>query len=1261
MPGALADMESPGPEPPKVPEYGFIVSHQKLELELDFSTQSISGRTVITILPQTKDLQELKIHARQCEIPHNGVRINGSLAAFDHDDPMLALTIPAAYIWSGEQHALQKERISPLTSRQKGSGSLEITIPGHVKIDEVDPFSENAASAVTSRALGASAARVSSVALDGTNGPLSSSTFTPKTAAEQSARYQPLTVSISFTGNNFRDGLQFVGVSEGDSRFPHVYTRHSMDPGIACIFPCIDDPAMRCTWDISIKCSRTLGDALKRRPVPERQRGLQQILARRGLANGISNPPDDYEVPLSDDEKIMEMTVVCSGEMMTETTDIDDSSKKIVSFFCSTIVAPQHIGFAIGPFELVDLSEYREVEDDEKLGQGQTVPVTGYCLPRRADEVRYTCAAMAQGLDFFLLNFGGYPFSDCRLVFVDDQITDTAHAASLSFCSTRLLAAEDIKDTSVETTRTLIHAIASQWMGVSIVPNAPLDRWITVGLSHFMTGIFMKVLCGNNEYAFRQKTLSDRLVELDIDRPSLSALGEYLHLGHFALEFMELKAPLVIFILDKRIVKTSGSVGMTRVISKLITAANTGTSIDSVVSTDGFRRLVEKITKYRQTESFWKQWVEGAGCPRFAISQKFNKKRLCVEMTISQKQDTLPTQRVLEKGSFRREVKEEIHGVYAAELQPVFTGPMTIRIYEADGTPYDHVVEIREGTQKFDIQYNTKYKRLKRSRRQKERMNAGVEINADGGEELQYHSLGDVLSSVSDMRDWGLQEWDADTEQRMEQESYEWIRVDADFEWLAEKQFMAMPAYMYVSQLQQDRDVVAQQDSMVYLGNMNSHPLVATFLVRTLMDKRYFHGIRTMAAEYLKTHATKICGWVGLKHLEKAYQFFSCYAGSKMPKPNDFANGNEKTYRVEMAIIKSLSKVRDTRGNCPKEARHFLSDLLRFNDNSNNEFSDNFKLANLLSALTESLIPVKDESNVLEFDNDDMQDTEPEEFKNSVLEELDRYRRMDEWTNSYQNIFTVTVLECKARLMKAKVIPVDAAEFGQYLHDGTGDQIRIKAFESLIDLGFLRNQNVAALLLNCLSTDRSPYTRSRLFEVFCLGLASIAFGEKQLDEPVVPAPPPADHINDSVLNGEAMLLDGEHDGGLIVEQDASLAARKANILRTTTVDGAITALKEELKDNQSFKDALWNAVMSTSIGVGEQLDLLDVCGIIYDAVDSLIIRLPYPRCWEASIIAKVRFHLYPDMYFANFLKGGCPSEEGRQTSHQALSIFRAST
>ncbi len=39
--------------------------------------------------------------------------------------------------------------------------------------------------------------------------------------------------------------------------------------------------------------------------------------------------------------------------------------------------------------------------------------------------------------------------------------------------------------------------------------------------------------------------------------------------------------------------------------------------------------------------------------------------------------------------------------------------------------------------------------------------------------------------------------------------TYEWIRMDADFEWIAKIKF-EQPDFMWVSQLQRDRDVVAQ-------------------------------------------------------------------------------------------------------------------------------------------------------------------------------------------------------------------------------------------------------------------------------------------------------------------------------------------------------------------------------------------------------------------------------------------------------------------
>ena len=146
---------------------------------------------------------------------------------------------------------------------------------------------------------------------------------------------------------------------------------------------------------------------------------------------------------------------------------------------------------------------------------------------------------------------------------------------------------------------------------------------------------------------------------------------------------------------------------------------------------------------------------------------------------------------------------------------------MTIRIHEADGTPYEHIIEIKERKTRFEVPYNTKYKRLKRTRRQKERTlaNAGAEYGADGIDDVLLYSLGDVLQSADEVRDWRLTEWSAEDEEAMSQESYEWIRMDADFEWIC-KMSLSMRPYMWVSQLQQDRDVVAQIEVSQHVGKM---------------------------------------------------------------------------------------------------------------------------------------------------------------------------------------------------------------------------------------------------------------------------------------------------------------------------------------------------------------------------------------------------------------------------------------------------------
>lgn len=773
----------------------FTVAHQKLELEVDLATKSLKGKTEITIHPHHREFRVIKLNFRQGQIKR--LNINGKAAtALKYTDTHSALNL-----YGVQYHQRLSDRIESLLNPQT-EPELIITIPKTLKIEELDPFSSDAQDRL--------ALRSSITNADDADGP------SLKPAEASLPRYTALTVYIEFTVDNIREGLQFVGVDSGDRRYPHAYTTNSTGPGAgSCLFPCVDDPLVRCPWDVTIKCPCS----------------LNAVFERKGLETSKS-PAANKNRPgtLSDDDSTLDMTVVCSGDMTDEIVDPKDSSKKSVSFSSISNISAQQIGFAVGPFEHVNLSQFRESDQDDQLGDN-AVPVHAYCLPGRANEVKNTCFPMAKAIDYFSVTYGSYPYSGYNLCFVDDAACDTVSTASLSICSNRLLFPENIIDPMYDSTRSLVYALASQWIGVSLIPREITDTWVTVGMAYYITDTFMKKLCGNNEYRFRIKQMSDRVCELDFERPSIHDMGVILKLDPSEMEFVALKAPLVLFILERRLVKASGKPTVSRIISRLLLNNRMGDLTHGAVSTTSFIKLCEKFG-HCKLDVFFQQWVFGAGCPRFTASQRFNKKKLVVEIMIKQSQGDPQPPKNLEKSSFLRDMKEEIRSIYAAPIQPVFTGSMTIRIHEADGTPYEHIVEIKEAITKFEVPYNTKYKRLKRNKRQKERVThtAGGDSTAETQDDVLLYCLGDVLQTEEDMQEWRLSDWSKEEEERMGQESYEWIRMDADFEWIC-KMSLGMPGYMYLSQLQQDRDVVAQLEVSLDFHNFSCNTLIKRCVV----------------------------------------------------------------------------------------------------------------------------------------------------------------------------------------------------------------------------------------------------------------------------------------------------------------------------------------------------------------------------------------------------------------------------------------------
>lgn len=735
------------------------------------------------------------------------------------------------------------------------------------------------------------------------------------------ARFTPLLINIGFDVNDVRDGVHFVAHGTGTGRFPHAYTPRTNVRGSACcIFPCVDAVNARCTWEINIKCPRTIGDALH---------GTSTHAATQSLELMEQNS----RIQRSAHEE-REMVVLCSGEDIGRTEDKQDPSKTIFSFSSTSALSAQQIGFVIGPFEEVKLSDLRVSEDD--VGQN-AVEVLGYCLPGRSDELRNTCLPTVRAIDFVTRKYVACPFKTYRMCFVDDLTADTAVAGALTVCSNRLLYPADIIDVAEDTTRTLVHAIASQWVGIDVVPQQATDTWIVVGIAHYITEAFMKELCGNNDYRCRLKLQADRVFTMDRGRPSLFDLGTLLQVDPSEIEFMTLKAPLVLFILDRRIAKVVGLPKMPAIISKILLRARKGELPGNALSTDLFQKTCEKFY-HNKIDDFLMQWVRGRGCPHFKVAQKFNKKKLVVEMKITQVQGE-HAKRELEQDTFLRDVREDFHGISEAPVQNVFTGPITIRVHEADGTPYEHVVEIKDANFRFDIPYNTKYKRLKRSRRQREKNITATVTNADPSEvetDSLLYCLGDVLQSDEEVRAWKIVEWSTEDEEKMSSESYEWIRVDADFEWIC-KMDLNMAGYMYVSQLQQDRDVVAQMQSIHAMTNYPPSPLISSIYLRTVMDKRYFHRVRTSAAMAMARQAAADTDYIGFWHLRKIFEelFCSSDGSSTVARPNDFSDSAK--YQLLCGLIRAIAQVRDAKGVALPETIEFLLDKLKFNNNDANQ------------------------------------------------------------------------------------------------------------------------------------------------------------------------------------------------------------------------------------------------------------------------------------------------------------------------------------
>ena len=69
---------------------------------------------------------------------------------------------------------------------------------------------------------------------------------------------------------------------------------------------------------------------------------------------------------------------------------------------------------------------------------------------------------------------------------------------------------------------------------------------------------------------------------------------------------------------------------------------------------------------------------------------------------------------------------------------------MTVRIHEADGTPYEHVLDIRSSFKRYEVPFNTKYKRVRRNTKRYLARQAAAQAAAAAPEQSPTASQGET-------------------------------------------------------------------------------------------------------------------------------------------------------------------------------------------------------------------------------------------------------------------------------------------------------------------------------------------------------------------------------------------------------------------------------------------------------------------------------------------------------------------------------------
>nr|GLL17498.1 transcription initiation factor TFIID subunit 2 isoform X1 [Ipomoea trifida] len=703
------------------------------------------------------------------------------------------------------------------------------------------------------------------------------------------------------------------------------------------------------------------------------------------------------------------LVAVSSGTLLYQVLSKDDPSRKTYVYRLDVPVTAGWISLVVAPFEILP---------DRHIAQ-----LSHICLPPNLSKLRNT-------IGFFHNTFSHYedylaapfPFGSYTQVFLSPEmaISSLSLGASMSIFSSQLLFDEKVIDQTIETRIKLAYALARQWFGVYITSETPNDDWLLDGLAGFLTDTYIKRFLGNNEARYRRYKANCAVCRADDSGAtalSSSASSKDLYgtqcIGFYG-KVRVWKSVAVLQMLEKQM----GPEPFRKILQQIVSKAQITTRTWRTLSTKEFRHLANKVGNLERPflKEFFPRWVGSCGCPVLKMGFSYNKRKNLIELAVIRGCTArLDASATTCNGNLDSENREGDVG---------WPGMMSIRLHELDGM-YDHPILPMTGEpwQLLEIQCHS---RLAAKRFQKPKKGS----KPDGSDENEAVTTVDVRS-ISDS-------------------PLLWLRADPEMEYLAEIHF-SQPVQMWINQLERDKDVIAQVQAIAILEALPHLSFsIVNALNNILKDSKVFWKVRIEAAFALANTASEETDWAGLLHLITFYKSRRFDSNIGLPKPNDFHDFQE--YFVLEAIPHAIATVRATDKKSPREAVEFVLQLLKYNDNSGNFYSDVYWLAALIQSIGE-----------LEFGQQSIV------YLSSLLKRLDRLLQFDRLMPSHNGILTISCIRSLTQiaLKLSEFVPLDRViELIEPFRTSKAIwQVRVEASRSLLDLEFQCKGIDAALSL----------------------------------------------------------------------------------------------------------------------------------------------------------------------------------------------------